>query len=129
MYGQKKMLTQIEREKIGVVCSYQTLHTVDSIQILARHQKKIGVVCSYQTLHTVDLIQILARHLLQVTKSLHAQKAISQHTTQQPKQRNFEGDSYKMALKIAPAEKFLLNVQPESCQATVCLTSIYNPHI
>ncbi len=33
------MLTRIEREKIGVVCSYQTLHTVDLIQILARHQK------------------------------------------------------------------------------------------
>ncbi len=111
------MLTQIEREKIGVVCSYQTLHTLDLIQILARHQK-IGVVCSYQSLRTVDLIQILARHLRRVTKSLHAQKAISQHTTQRPKQRNFEQDSYKMALKITPAEKFLLNVQPESRQAT-----------
>ncbi len=38
-------------------------------------------VCSYQTLHTVGLIQILARHQRRVTKSLHAQKAISQHTT------------------------------------------------
>jgi hypothetical protein len=114
------MLTQIEREKIGVVCSYQTLHTVDLIQILARRKKKIRVVCSYQTLHTVDLIQILARLLRRVTKSLQAQTAISQHTTQRPKWRNFERDSYKMALKIAPAEKFLLNnVQPESRQATL----------
>ncbi len=62
-YGQKKMLTQIEREKIGVWFSYE------------------ANVCSYQTLHTVDLIQILVRHQRQVTKSLHAQKAISQHTT------------------------------------------------
>ncbi len=38
-------------------------------------------VCSYQTVHTVDLIWILARHQRQVTKSLHPQKAISQHTT------------------------------------------------
>jgi hypothetical protein len=30
----------------------------------------------------------------------------------------FEQDSYKMALKITPAEKFLLNVQPELRQAT-----------
>ena len=74
------MLTQFEQEKIGVVCSYRTLHRVDLIQILARH-KKIGVICSYQTLHTVDLIQILARHQQRVTKSLHGQKAISQHTT------------------------------------------------
>jgi hypothetical protein len=29
-------------------------------------------VCSHQTLHTVDLIQILARHQWQVTKLLHA---------------------------------------------------------
>ncbi len=34
-----------------------------------------------------------------------------------PKRRNFERDLYKMALKIAPAEKFLLYVQPELCQA------------
>ncbi len=38
-------------------------------------------VCSYQILHMVGLIQILARHQQRVTKSLHAQKAISQHTT------------------------------------------------
>jgi hypothetical protein len=38
-------------------------------------------VCSYQTLHMADLIRILTRHQWQVTKSLHAQKAISQHTT------------------------------------------------
>jgi hypothetical protein len=38
-------------------------------------------ICSCRTLHTVDLIQILARHQQRVTKSLHAQKAISQHTT------------------------------------------------
>jgi hypothetical protein len=80
--------------------------------------KKNGVECSYQTLHTVDLIQILTRHLRRVTKSLHAQTAISQHTTQRPKRSNFEQDSYKMALKIRPAEKFLLNVQPELRQAT-----------
>jgi hypothetical protein len=40
-----------------------------------------------------------------------------QHWAQWPKRRNFERDSYKMALKIAPAEKFLLNVQPELRQA------------
>jgi hypothetical protein len=54
--------------------------------------------------------------------------------TQQPKWRNFERNSYKMALKIAPAEKFLLNVQPELRQAigeksctnsTLCTRSIY----
>jgi hypothetical protein len=42
---------------------------------------------------------------------------IDTHPTQWPKWRNFERDSYKMALKITPAEKFLLNVQPESRQA------------
>jgi hypothetical protein len=113
------MLTQIEREKIGVVCSCQNLHMVTFDSNSRKTPKKIRVVCSYQTLHTVDLIQILTRHLQQVTKSLHAQTAISQHTTQRPKRRNFERYSYKMALKIAPAEKFLLNnVQPESRQAT-----------
>jgi hypothetical protein len=54
--------------------------------------------------------------------------------TQRPKRRNFECNSYKMALKIAPAKKFLLNVQPESRQAigdksctssTICTQSIY----
>ncbi len=54
--------------------------------------------------------------------------------TQRPKQRDFERDSYKMALEIAPAEKFLLNVQPELRQAigeksctnsTICTRSIY----
>jgi hypothetical protein len=40
-----------------------------------------AIVCSYQTLHMVDLIQILARHQQRVTKSLQTQKAISQHTT------------------------------------------------
>ncbi len=39
-------------------------------QILARNQKKWSrIVCSYQTLHTVDLIQILARHPLTRTES------------------------------------------------------------
>ncbi len=33
------MLTQFEQEKIGVVCSYRTLHRVDLIRILARHKK------------------------------------------------------------------------------------------
>ncbi len=55
-------------------------------------------------------------------------------TAQWLKRRDFERDSYKMALKIMPAEKFLLNVQPESCQAigeksctnsTRCTRSIY----
>jgi hypothetical protein len=54
--------------------------------------------------------------------------------TQQPKRHNFERNSYKMALKIAPAEIFLLNVQPESRQAigkksctnsTICTQGIY----
>jgi hypothetical protein len=54
--------------------------------------------------------------------------------TQRPKRHNFERNSYKMALKIVPAEKFLLNVQPELCQATgeksctnstICTQSIY----
>jgi hypothetical protein len=36
----------------------------------------------------VDLIQILARHQRQVTKSLHAQKAQPQHTTQPPKNKD-----------------------------------------
>jgi hypothetical protein len=53
--------------------------------------------------------------------------------TQRPKRRNFERDSYKMALKIAPDKKFLLNVQPELRQAigeksctnsTICTQSI-----
>ncbi len=57
------MLTQIEREK-----SESDFHTKAN-------------VCSYQTLHMVDLIQILVRHQWQVTKSLHTQKAISQCTT------------------------------------------------
>jgi hypothetical protein len=40
------------------------------IQILARNQKKWSrIVCSYQTLHTVDLMQILARHTLTHTES------------------------------------------------------------
>ncbi len=62
-HGQKKMLTQIEWEK-----PESDFHTKAN-------------VCSYQTLHMVDLIQILAKHQRWVTKSLHAQKAISQHTT------------------------------------------------
>jgi hypothetical protein len=37
--------------------------------------------------------------------------------TQRPKRRDFERDLYKMALKIALAVKFLLNVQPELHQA------------
>jgi hypothetical protein len=54
--------------------------------------------------------------------------------TQQPRWRNFECNLYKMALKIAPAEKFLLNVQPELHQAigersctnsNICTQSIY----
>jgi hypothetical protein len=41
-----------------------------------------------------------------------------ERATQRPKRHNFERNSYKMALKIAPAKKFLLNVQPELRQAT-----------
>jgi hypothetical protein len=40
------------------------------IQILARNQKKWSrIVCSYQTHHTVDLMQILVRHTLTCTES------------------------------------------------------------
>ncbi len=40
------------------------------IQILTRNQKKWSrIICSCQTLHTVDLMQILARHTLTRTES------------------------------------------------------------
>ncbi len=40
------------------------------IQIVARNQKNWSrIVCSYQTLHTVDLMRILARHTLTRTES------------------------------------------------------------
>jgi hypothetical protein len=53
---------------------------------------------------------------------------------QWPKRRNFECDSYKMAIKITPAKKFLLNIQPELHQAieeksctnsTICTQGIH----
>ncbi len=62
-YGQKRCWLKLKEKKLE-----SDFHTKAN-------------VCSYQTLHTVDLIEILARHRQQVTKSLHAQKAISQHTT------------------------------------------------
>jgi hypothetical protein len=45
--------------------------------------------------------------------------------SQRPKGRNFERDSYKIALKIAPAENFLLNVQPELRQDIEKKVSFY----
>ena len=39
-----------------------------------------------------------------------------QRLTQRPRWRNFRRNLGKMALKIAPGEKFSLYVQPESCQ-------------
>ncbi len=69
------------------------------------------------------------------TKSNRQRYTLSEvSSTQRPKRRDFERDSYKMALKIAPANFFLLNVQPElrraigekSCtNSTICTQSIY----
>ncbi len=92
------MMTQIEREKIRVVSMFIPNPTYGRFDSNShKTPKKIGVVCSYQTLHTVDFIQILARHLRQVTKSLHAQTAISQQTTQRPKRHVFLGGKTRCA--------------------------------
>jgi hypothetical protein len=53
-------------------------------------------------------------YLLMLKQGREKQVGMGSSTTQQPKRHDFERDSHKMALKIAPAKKFLLNVQPES---------------